>query len=109
VCVSLQGLDALEKVHHARGHEPVEDLGAAFVIFDDAGISQDGEVAGHGGHFGADHGGEFADAAFAAGQLIHNEESTGMSEGFEDLGLGFEIGRFEWGFAHGDLVVQLIR
>jgi hypothetical protein len=107
--VSFHGFDALEEVHHARGHEPVEDLGTAFVILDDPGVSQDGEVTGHGGHFGADHGGEFADATLAAGQFIDDQETAGMSEGLEDLGLGFEIGRFERVFAHGDLAVQLIR
>ena len=92
VSVLSHGFHALEKVQHARDAQLVEDLGAALFVEDDPDVSQDAQMSRNSRHFDSDHIGEFADATFAAGEFIHDEQPCGMRESFEDPGLRLESG-----------------
>jgi hypothetical protein len=85
------GSDATEEIHDAGGDQAIEYLGTPLFIIDDAGGLEQGKVTRNSGHFGTDQIGELADTAFAAGQFIDHEETTGVPKSFEDPGLSFEI------------------
>ena len=80
------GFHAFDKPEGAGCDKPVEDLKSAFVIGDDARGFEEGKVTGHGGHVGADHGGEFADAVLAFGKGLDDKDAGGMGEGLDDTG-----------------------
>jgi hypothetical protein len=88
----LDGFHALEEVQDAGSFKGIEDLLTALVIDHNAGISEQGEVFGDGGHVQAGGLGEFADALGFARQLFDKEQAGGMGKGFQDLRLGFQTG-----------------
>lgn len=86
----LDFADAFKDFEDAVGAEAVEDARAAFFGLQDAGVFEEGEVAGDGGHFDADELGDFLDGAFAFGEFLEDEEAGGVGEGLEDGGVGSE-------------------
>lgn len=80
--------EAGEHGDEAGAGEAVVDVFAPLFAADDAGVAQDVEVAGDGGHVSIAVGAEFADAALAVDQEADEEEADGVAEGFEEACVG---------------------
>jgi hypothetical protein len=71
----LYGFDTIKHLKNAGDPYSVEDLGSALFVFEDASVLEKAEMPRNGWHFRADHFGQFADAAFAAGEFVENEKA----------------------------------
>ena len=75
-----------KKIQYTRTRQAVEHLVALFSGAYDTGVLQDRKVLGNRRYVRADHFGQLADAAFAAGKLVDDQKPRGMREGLQKPG-----------------------
>ena len=77
-----------KRLGNAWGRESVKYLLASTIVHDQPRIPEDREVIGDGGHVGTDQFGQVRDAALSMAQDIDDQQTTGVTQGFEDVGAG---------------------
>jgi len=83
-------LDTVKKIQNAGNPQVIEYLVSMLAVMDNPGVFKKGKVLGDGGNVGTNQGGQFANTFFSVRKLIDNNQSRGVSHGFDYFRPGFE-------------------